>query len=116
MYNVRVKIMHGVASNLAISIITAYQRWISPYKGFRCAHSAYYGGISCSGWAKKIIRKHGLSLFLPLMQRRFVACSDAYEKISNENRNANEDSIEEFKDCPCMNTEAAYCCFGLWPF
>lgn len=34
----------GVAQRLALLLIGAYRRWLSPYKGFRCAHAALHGG------------------------------------------------------------------------
>ena len=32
----------------ALTGIALYQRWLSPHKGFCCAHAALYGGQSCS--------------------------------------------------------------------
>lgn len=37
--------------------ITLYQRWLSPHKGFRCAHAALYGGLFCSGAIARIIEQ-----------------------------------------------------------
>jgi putative component of membrane protein insertase Oxa1/YidC/SpoIIIJ protein YidD len=31
-----------------IFLIGLYQRYLSPCKGFRCAHAAWHGGPSCS--------------------------------------------------------------------
>jgi putative component of membrane protein insertase Oxa1/YidC/SpoIIIJ protein YidD len=48
--------------SLAIAAIAFYQSWISPIKGFRCAHRAHRGGLSCSEFGKQIIRSHGVSM------------------------------------------------------
>jgi len=32
---------------LVLILITAYQRWISPFKGYSCAYRVHAGGKSC---------------------------------------------------------------------
>lgn len=60
---------------LAIKAINFYQKYISPYKGFRCAHGVATGEISCSGYGKKVIKRFGLFTGLKLLNRRFYDCS-----------------------------------------
>ncbi|MEM5550874.1 membrane protein insertion efficiency factor YidD [Pseudoalteromonas neustonica] len=43
---------------LALLLIRFYQKRISPYKGFRCAHAALHQGVSCSEAVKHIIEEH----------------------------------------------------------
>ncbi|SMR81458.1 Haemolytic domain-containing protein [Aliiroseovarius halocynthiae] len=70
-------------SHAAIAGIAAYQRWISPYKGFRCAYAAVHGGPGCSGFAKHAIQTHGFWPALPRIQERFRDCRAAYETLQN---------------------------------
>lgn len=66
-----------MVSRLALASIYAYQQWLSPHKGFRCAHSVLHGGTGCSGFAKHAIRDHGLWAALPAIRERFRACKHA---------------------------------------
>nr|WP_317641559.1 membrane protein insertion efficiency factor YidD [Deinococcus sp. ZS9-10] len=54
---------------LALTGIALYQRWLSPHKGFRCAHAAFYGGASCSAALAHAIREEGLSLSASVCRR-----------------------------------------------
>lgn len=63
---------------LLILLINFYQRFISPYKGFRCAHAVYHHGPSCSSAVKTIIRQYGLLKGLPAIRARFSECKQAY--------------------------------------
>lgn len=59
---------------IALALIRAYQRWISPYKGFACAHRLHGGGASCSQAGFRLIRRHGLWKGLPLLRERLRRC------------------------------------------
>jgi len=65
--------MLGVRYALA-GAIGGYQRWISPYKGFHCAHWTLHGGESCSAFGKRIVIERGLLGFFRGMQARFADC------------------------------------------
>lgn len=65
----------GVAvSNLAIR---GYQRYISPYKGFCCAHRALHGGPGCSEAIRRIIEANGVFNCWPQVRERFAQCREA---------------------------------------
>lgn len=59
---------------LAVSMIRFYQRHISPWKGFRCAHRALHGGDSCSEAVLKLIRTGGVWGNWGLIHQRFREC------------------------------------------
>ncbi|WP_292844188.1 membrane protein insertion efficiency factor YidD [Nostoc sp. NMS8] len=40
---------------MAIDSITAYQKYISPSKGFSCFHRLLHGGDSCSNYVKTLL-------------------------------------------------------------
>ena len=61
----------------AVSAIDVYQQFLSPYKGFRCAHRVRHGRLSCSQFAKRLIQKVGLLRFAPLFRRRLERCGKA---------------------------------------
>jgi putative component of membrane protein insertase Oxa1/YidC/SpoIIIJ protein YidD len=62
---------------VAIASIKVYQRYISPHKGFSCAHRLLYGGESCSGYVKRAIAQKGLLEALNSSGERFGACKQA---------------------------------------
>jgi len=105
--------MNETVNNLVIKIILLYQSYISPHKGFCCAHSSYTGRSSCSNWAIRVLRKHKILVFVPLMIRRFKACQMAYEKLKEKNEAKKNN--EGFSDCPCANRDSAYCCLSFVP-
>lgn len=61
-----------------IGLILRYQRYVSPYKGFRCAHALCYGRGSCSDWIKRVVETRPPRLWLALSLRRFRACDAAF--------------------------------------
>ena len=106
--------MQGIANNIFIKAIHLYQKFISPRKGYCCAHRTYHGRSSCSEYAIHSLNKHNLLISLSLMKRRFLACQMAYEELKKEKeQNKSNNGVEA---CPCANKESAYCCLGAWPF
>lgn len=71
-------------SRAALLGIHAYQRWLSPRKGYRCAYSVLHGGTGCSGYAKAAIRERGLLAAIPLVRARFADCRTAFSEIRGE--------------------------------
>ena len=57
--------------------IDAYRQWLSPLKGFRCAHAAFYGGESCSAAVQRLIAQQGLAGSRQAIAARFQACRQA---------------------------------------
>ncbi|MGM0577941.1 MAG: membrane protein insertion efficiency factor YidD [Myxococcota bacterium] len=69
------------AQSLTLLTIDGYQRWISPHKGYQCAHAQVHGGLSCSGYGEKAIRDEGLLQGVILLNRRFDACHEAAAEL-----------------------------------
>lgn len=68
----------------AITLINGYQKYISPYKGFKCAHAAYYQGDSRSVAIQNIITETGVIDGYPLIRKRFAECRAAYVQLQSE--------------------------------
>ena len=62
---------------VSLAALNFYQRFVSPYKGFRCAFSIYHNTESCSGQVKNIISSVGLSRGWPLIRSQFQKCREA---------------------------------------
>lgn len=56
--------------NPAVIAIDGYQRYISPYKGFCCAHRVLTGEDSCSEFAKQAILARGFFGSIKAIWRR----------------------------------------------
>ena len=67
----------------AITTIVLYQRFISPYKGFRCAHATLHQGDSCSQAVKKLIAQYGVWKSKALIKARFAECRAAFELLKH---------------------------------
>ena len=67
---------------LAAFAIRMYQKYISPYKGFRCAHRVLHGGPSCSEFARLYVQEHTLWAMFPALRLR--ECRMAKETLSAE--------------------------------
>ena len=68
---------------LALWFIGFYQRYLSPHKGFHCAHAGYFGGVSCSHAVKFIVLEQGLMSGLPSIRVHFKECRYTYTQLSS---------------------------------
>lgn len=57
--------------------IEGYRAWLSPWKGFSCAHRLRHGSLSCSAFALEVLGRGRLADFAPAMRERFAACRAA---------------------------------------
>jgi putative component of membrane protein insertase Oxa1/YidC/SpoIIIJ protein YidD len=69
----------GLAARCALGAIRAYQRHLSPRKGFSCALRAATGGRSCSAYGYRVIARCGLRKGLRLLRRRLDACGRQHQ-------------------------------------
>lgn len=98
-------------------MIAGYQRWISPVKGYRCAHAVLHGGPGCSGFAQQAIRAHGLWRGLALLRERFRHCRQAMLTLNGEeelkrrqHKNRNDGRWFSWGDAAWCGAEG--CCAG----
>lgn len=82
--------------------ISGYQRFISPYKGWHCAHAVLHGGASCSAYGKEIVSRHGVLRGGLLLWKRFGDCQQAADTLA-----ANSIGDEVGKQCAaaCQKSE-----------
>ena len=90
------------------TLITFYQRYLSPYKGFRCAHCVLHGGASCSAHAKTLLLRRGIVRACQGMRARFAACASAAAELEGraEKRRRQYDASSAAADaggqCCCL--------------
>ena len=84
---------------IALAAIVAYQRHLSPRKGFCCAHRAQHGGLSCSEYARQTRIAYGWWQTLPLLRQRLRACQAAARALLADQDD--RDSRKKRRDCAC---------------
>ena len=78
-------------SSLACWVIGLYQRYLSPYKGFRCAYRVRHKRrASCSMFARRAIEQLGVLPGVMLLRRRFDKCGRAARALDYETPRAKE--------------------------
>ncbi len=58
-------------------VLGGYRRYLSPHKGFCCAHAVYHQGPSCSWAIEAILCEQGLWRGWPRIRARLRACRAA---------------------------------------
>jgi putative component of membrane protein insertase Oxa1/YidC/SpoIIIJ protein YidD len=69
---------------LVVLCIVGYQRYLSPHKGFSCAHRVLHGRHSCSEFTKRTVQRRGVVKAVPLVRRRFAACEKASDDLKQK--------------------------------
>lgn len=68
----------SLGARFALAAIRAYQRHLSPHKGFSCALRGATGARSCSSYGYRAIARAGLRQGLRLLRRRLKECGDKH--------------------------------------
>jgi len=63
---------------LSLIIISFYQKYLSPRKGYCCAYGSLYQNGSCSQQVSMIIQQHGVIGGWAKIKNQFILCSEAY--------------------------------------
>ena len=63
---------------LVIVAIRAYQRFVSPYKGFSCAYRVHTGRCSCSEFGRRAVERKGVFTGLLLIDARLQRCGSVH--------------------------------------
>ncbi|MDR2188187.1 MAG: membrane protein insertion efficiency factor YidD [Azonexus sp.] len=65
---------------LVLAAIKAYQRYLSPHKGFCCAYRHHTGRSSCSTLGFRAIRRYGVIDGVAVLRRRLYLCGVAHRR------------------------------------
>jgi putative component of membrane protein insertase Oxa1/YidC/SpoIIIJ protein YidD len=101
----------------ALALIDAYQRHLSPRKGYACALRACRGGRSCSRYGARAIARAGLGAGAILIRRRLRACAAAATALAQQAPAEGEWEAGEkrfFGACaPAVSEGRKLCCGSL---
>ncbi len=94
---------------LVLWLIALYRWFLSPYKGFRCAHRVHRGGLSCSAFGERAIRRHGVRAGLLVLRRRLRVCGRVHMTIQQKHasRPLRGDLRAQSGDCDLPITDCA---------
>ncbi|MBW4583422.1 MAG: membrane protein insertion efficiency factor YidD [Tildeniella nuda ZEHNDER 1965/U140] len=76
--------VESFAKHAAIASLNAYQKHLSPRKGFSCPHRLLYGNESCSDYTKQVLINQDLRAALKLVPSRFQACKVAAQTLQRQ--------------------------------
>ncbi len=101
----------------AVLCIEAYRRYLSPYKGYRCAYHAATGRSSCSRYAQQAIGRRGVWNGMRLLRRRFGRCALAAAALADGPDKPNsrkffgecDPAVQEFNKLCCRGFLGAFC-------
>lgn len=108
--------------HIAVGSISAYQKYISPHKGFSCAHRLLHGGESCSQYIKRMVAQAGLTEAIKASRQRFQECREANQILkarissSHAHTEANKKKKEKANhvdNCPVAFIDLSCCECGL---
>ncbi|WP_109764878.1 membrane protein insertion efficiency factor YidD [Pleionea mediterranea] len=102
--------------HIALCLIVLYQKYISPKKGYRCAHRVLHNGPSCSSYCADNLRRHGFIKSIAKMRWRFRECNEAAMELNERKKNPREKrKQDDDADKACWIAEGlSYaCCFSL---
>jgi putative component of membrane protein insertase Oxa1/YidC/SpoIIIJ protein YidD len=98
---------------IALLMISAYQRYVSPRKGYKYAYAALTGNYSCSEFVKKSIFRHGIGRGVSAFRYRMVACSLAYTATIESDGDQKQNKERCGDDCkPYICGSGAGCAFS----
>ena len=69
---------------IIIALIVLYQRYISPYKGFRCAYGQLYKNGTCSSRISEIVRTVPFKNMRIEISTQFKMCAAANKTLEDD--------------------------------
>lgn len=84
-------------AELFVILIRLYQRYISPYKGFSCAHRALSGGKSCSHYALEQFQTKKPMVAYKATRMRMHACGEMYHEHMSKKSAEEQRAIKKRK-------------------
>lgn len=99
---------------IARASITGYQKYISPHKGFACAHRMLYEGESCSQYVKRMVAEKDLLAAIKASKQRFQACKEANRifRASREQTEPEKSRKPKKNGISCLEDPSI--CFSGW--
>ncbi len=101
---------------LVILAIRAYQRFVSPHKGFVCAYRVHTGRCSCSELGRRVVQRKGVFTGLLLLDARLQRCGDISRNRSKSlhpQQGVIHCDLPDLSGCDCGGDACSGGCGGL---
>ncbi|RQH23269.1 membrane protein insertion efficiency factor YidD [Okeania hirsuta] len=101
-------------NKIAVALIDGYQQYISPRKGFSCAHRILYNDESCSHYIKRMFIEQDFSGAIQAARQRFKACKEAnqilkLQAVSLEKKSKKKQGSKLINCCGDVAEESCEC-------
>jgi putative component of membrane protein insertase Oxa1/YidC/SpoIIIJ protein YidD len=98
-----IRALDPALGQLMVALIGGYQRFLSPCKGYACAHRVKFGGASCSEYGRQVFASEGWQAGLAKLKARFRECHAASRSLGAERLDSRVG--DEFLDAPVGASE-----------
>ena len=96
-------------NHVILFLIRIYQKYISPHKGYQCAHGVLTGKDSCSEAVTKIIQQVGFFSGLGLIRQQFEDCRHAAEILKKKKEKRKRDDNDKCCESCAFHTKQEAC-------
>ncbi|NEP86993.1 MAG: membrane protein insertion efficiency factor YidD [Okeania sp. SIO2C2] len=101
-------------NKIAVALIDGYQQYISPRKGFSCAHRILYNDESCYQYIKRMFMEQDFSGAIQAARQRFKACKEAnqtlkLQAVSREKKSKKKQDSKLINCCGDVAEESCEC-------
>jgi putative component of membrane protein insertase Oxa1/YidC/SpoIIIJ protein YidD len=78
--------MDAIARGLTLDAIASYKTYVSPRKGFACAHRMVHEDESCSDYVYRMFSSENFMSAVSLSRQRFRACANAHQSLKGTSK------------------------------
>lgn len=97
--NISISSITSYASSLTktiiVFLISFYQRFLSPLKGFSCAYRVYHDSPSCSAYVKQVFLEQDLRVAITMANQRFEECEQANRLLKAQNEKVEDATLDK---------------------
>jgi len=83
---------------IVVFLISFYQRFLSPLKGFSCAYRVYHDhhdSQSCSTYVKQVFLEQDLKVAITMANQRFDECEKANRLLQAQNEKVEDTTLDK---------------------
>jgi putative component of membrane protein insertase Oxa1/YidC/SpoIIIJ protein YidD len=80
---------------IVVFLISFYQRFLSPLKGFSCAYRVYHDSPSCSAYVKQVFLEQDFKVAIAMANQRFDECEKANRLLQAQNEKVEDTTLDK---------------------
>lgn len=106
------KIFNLLLKSFFIFSIKCYQKYISPYKGFKCAHKAHTYGMSCSTYGLFAFNNYSVKDAIVKIEDRLKSCKEIHTLYKTDRKSLSGKLIHQAGAIDCPDISDCDCDIG----